>query len=102
MWLRSKPIDTPDDNRWQEGNVYLALKWVPRLIVTAGYEFNTAAKEQHNIQHYFNGAVQWNITPATSLRFFGGGNRPGIKCVSGLCRDYPAFMGARIELVLRL
>ncbi len=48
------------------------------------------------------GTLTWNITPATSLALFGGGNRPGLKCVSGVCRDFPAFQGVRLEFVLRL
>lgn len=100
VWLRSEPLDEPKDNEWQEGNVYLAVKWAPRLVFAAGYEFNT--KQSTNQKHFFNGSITWNITSATSLRLFGGGQRPGIKCIAGLCRDFPAFQGARLELVLRL
>jgi hypothetical protein len=46
--------------------------------------------------------VQWNITPATSHRLWVGGTRGGHKCISGVCRDFPPFTGARLEAVVRL
>ena len=87
--------------RWTEGTAYLALKWTPHLVLSGGYEWTmrpTAARTHH----FFNGAVQWNITTASSIRFFIGGNRGGLRCISGICRDFPAFSGARLEVVVRL
>ncbi len=86
---------------WTEGDAYLALKWTPHLIGTVGYEWSTRPKVQAN-DHYFNGSLQWNITTASSLRLFVGGTRGGLKCISGICRDFPAFTGARLEVVVRL
>ena len=105
VWLRSKPLralETPDDNQWTEGNAYVSLKWTPHLILVGGWEFTTLAKEQANKHQFFNASVQWDITPATSLRVFYGGVRPGLKCISGVCRDFPAFEGGKLELVVRL
>jgi hypothetical protein len=86
---------------WTEGTAYLALKWTPYLIGTLGYEWTTepSAAATH---HFFNGAVQWNITTASSIRLFAGGNRGGLRCISGICRNFPAFSGARLEVVVRL
>ena len=36
-----------------------------------------------------------------NLRLFVGQQRGGLRCVSGICRLFPAFSGARIELTLR-
>ncbi|HEY2745366.1 MAG TPA: DUF6029 family protein, partial [Polyangia bacterium] len=86
---------------WTEGNAYVALKWTPFLVATLGYEWTTmqSTAATHN---YFNGALQWNITTSTSVRAFVGGTRGGLKCISGVCRVFPPFTGARLELVLRL
>lgn len=106
VWFRKKPSErsdgTLDQNAWREGNVYFSLKWSPRLVVSLGYEFTTLAKEALSRHNFFNGSVLWNIRPGTSLGLFVGGNRPGLKCISGVCRDFPAFQGARLELVVRL
>ncbi len=103
IWIRQKGDESePGDNQWTEGSVNLAVKWAPRLIFSGGYEFTTEALQRANQHDFFNGAIQWNITSATSLRLFGGGQRSGLKCVSGVCRLFPAFQGARLELVVRL
>ncbi len=86
---------------WTEGNAYFALKWTPYLVATLGYEWTTLQSTAAT-HHYFNGALQWNVTTASSIRVFVGGTRGGLKCISGVCRVFPPFTGARLELVLRL
>jgi len=100
IWFREKPVSSAVG--WREGNVYVSLKWSPRLVASLGYEFTTLVDATNSIHNFFNGALTWNITPATSLGVFAGGNRPGLKCISGVCRVFPAFQGARLELTLRL
>jgi hypothetical protein len=87
---------------WTEGTTYIAFKWTPKLLASIGYEWTTRPDRSTSTHHYVNGTVQWNITPSSSLRAFVGGNRGGLKCISGICRDFPDFTGARLELVLRL
>jgi hypothetical protein len=87
--------------RWTEGTAYLALKWTPYIVAAAGYEWTTRPTADRT-HHFFNGSLQWNFTTASSLRVFVGGNRGGLRCISGICRDFPAFSGARLELVVRL
>jgi hypothetical protein len=86
---------------WTEGNAYVALKWTPYLVATLGYEWTTLSSTAAT-HHYFNGALQWNVTTASSIRVFVGGTRGGLKCISGVCRVFPPFTGARLELVVRL
>jgi hypothetical protein len=110
IWLRDKPVPADTYHPWEEGQVYLALKWAPRLIAALGYEFNTSLSEEHGftrsaklpVGHYFNGSVQWNITPDTSVRLFAGGQRAGLKCISGVCRIFPPFEGVKLDVVIRL
>lgn len=97
LWRRTKE-GLPD---WSEGQAYLAFKSAPRFIVAAGYEFTTIVREEQNQHHFVNGTAQWNVTPSTSLKLFAGGQRPGLKCISGLCRVFPAFNGVRLEWVVR-
>jgi hypothetical protein len=89
---------------WTEGNAYLALKWSPWLQFTGGFEWSTRPPPTNTAvnQYYGNGAIQWNITTASSIRLWGGGSRGGLRCISGLCRIFPPFTGARLELVIRL
>lgn len=93
------PDGTPAS--WVEGNAYFAFKWTPHLIFTFGYEWSTRPSTRIN-EHFFNGSMQWNFTTASSLRLFAGGTRGGLRCISGVCRDFPSFTGAQLELVVRL
>jgi hypothetical protein len=99
-------IDVQPDGSQQfpwfyEGNGYLSFKWTPHLIFVLGYEWSTRPSPRAN-QHFFNGSVQWNITTATSIRLWAGGTRGGLRCISGICRDFPAVTGAVLDLVVRL
>lgn len=104
VWRRQKGDETvpgSNDNKWLEGNAHLGVKWAPYLVVAAGYEFTTVSSERLNQHHFFNGTVQWNVRSDTAVRLFAGGQRPGLRCISGLCRVFPAFSGVRLEAVLR-
>lgn len=104
VWRRQKGEEyVPDsgDNTWIEGNTYLAIKRSSHLVVAAGYEFTTLSSESLNQHHFVNATVQWNVRSDTSFRLFAGGQRPGLRCISGLCRVFPAFSGVRLEVVLR-
>jgi hypothetical protein len=94
--------------QWTEGNAYVALKWTPYLIAAAGLEWsnrelliNEAGEEHIEYALFPNGMLQYNITTSTSIRFFAGGQRGGLKCISGVCRVFPAFRGARLDAVVR-
>jgi hypothetical protein len=79
---------------WREGENYVSAIWSPKLSVAFGYEYST--KEDY-WKSYFNGLVQWRFTSATFVRVFVGQNRPALRCISGVCRQFPAFEGAKVE-----
>jgi hypothetical protein len=45
--------------------------------------------------------VFFDLVDSATLRATVGSQRGGIKCVAGVCREFPAFSGARGELVTR-
>jgi hypothetical protein len=90
--------DENDGRPWTEGEVYLALKRSPSLVLTTGYEYTTNVLFATN---YVNGSVLWRYTSASSVRLFIGQQRGGIKCVSGTCRLVPSFEGALLEWIQR-
>ena len=51
--------------------------------------------------YYNSGSVLYRFTNDSNLRLFVGQQRGGLRCVSGVCRVFPAFEGARAELTLR-
>jgi len=99
---------------WYEGENYTALHWSPHFSFIFGYEYQTkegcepgnAAK---TICHYFSGGAQWKSASTEKFAYklfdtvnlFVGQRRGAIRCVSGVCRQFPPFEGAKIELVSR-
>ncbi len=81
-----------------EGENYAAIQWSPKLTVAAGYEYLTRNGEPHN---YYNGSVKWRFNSDTSLRLFVGQQRGALRCLAGVCRQFPPFEGAKAEAVVR-
>jgi hypothetical protein len=89
---RFNPGERPEP--WREGENYLSAIWSPKLTVAFGYEYSTIEGYWKN---YYSGTVQWRFTGSTFVRVFVGQNRPALRCISGVCKQFPAFEGARLE-----
>ncbi len=50
---------------------------------------------------FFAGHLNYEISEAFTVRGVGGSQRGGLKCVNGVCREYPSFSGGRLELIAR-
>jgi hypothetical protein len=93
---------------WWEGENLLALNYNPHLSFIFGYEYQTRPGEGLPT-HYFNGAIQWRAKSNDtwwgqlfdSARLFIGQRRSALRCVGGVCRVFPAFEGAKLEIVSR-
>ncbi len=90
---------------WNEGETVLGLIWSPHLTVALGHEYTSRssfdAENRTKLLHFFNGFVQYRITTDKVVRLFAGQTRENIRCISGVCRRFPAFSGAKAEAVLR-
>ncbi len=83
---------------WREGEHYTALKVAPKWVVSQGVEYTTLIGFP---SYYFNGSVLYRFNEGSNLKVLVGQQRGGLKCVSGVCRVFPAFEGVRAELTLR-
>jgi hypothetical protein len=83
---------------WHEGENYAALKWSPRWVFTQGFEYTTLTGLP---TYYFNGSILYRFSEGSNLRLFVGQQRGGLRCVSGVCKQFPAFEGARAEVTVR-
>jgi hypothetical protein len=91
---------------WNEGENLLALNYNPRWSFIFGFEYLTREGFE---PFYFNGALQyrsksqdtWYDRLTDAVRLFVGQRRSALRCIGGTCRVYPAFEGAKIELVSR-
>ncbi len=104
---------------WNEGENYTAFHWSPHLSAIVGYEYSTrpgcdpsrSTNNQFEIVlcHYVSGGLTYRSGSAAKLvdqifntvNVFVGQRRGAIRCVSGVCRLFPPFEGARVELVSR-
>jgi hypothetical protein len=83
---------------WHEGEHYTALKVAPKWVFSQGFEYTTLIGFP---TYYVNGSVLYRFSEGSNLKVLVGQQRGGLKCVSGVCKVFPAFEGARAELTLR-
>lgn len=83
---------------WHEGSNYVALKVSPKYVFSQGFEYTSLFGQP---SAYFNGSVRYNFRSDSSVVLFVGQQRGGLRCVSGVCRVFPAFEGARMEVTVR-
>jgi hypothetical protein len=83
---------------WYEGDNYLALKVSPKYVFSQGFEYTSFTGLP---PVYFNGSARWNFRSDSSVVLFVGEQRGGLRCISGVCRVFPAFEGMRAELTVR-
>ena len=70
------------------------------LTVEVGYDTQNPSE---GVSNFFLAAIiSWEINDIFHLRATAGTQRGGIKCIAGVCRDFPGFAGAKAELVTRL
>jgi Family of unknown function (DUF6029) len=112
-------------NAWFEGENYTSLQWSPHISAVFGYEYvarsgdgcrapvaatlTHPAQPRQDICHFVNGGLQWRSVSNggvlgqifDTVGIFVGQRRGALRCISGICRQVPAFEGAKLELTSR-
>ena len=86
------------DNPWWEGQHLTGFEWGGKLSVALGFEYDTNPQTPPT---YFNGQVTWKFTTDSNLSLFVGQRRGTLRCVGGVCRVFPPFEGARLDVTAR-
>jgi hypothetical protein len=107
---RRYDFDDLTGHAWSWGYSYLSLKrsaWT----VTLGYEYNTQYPQIWGrtfltdvLPSWFqipNVSTSWIVSDHYTVRLFAGGREAGLRCINGICRDFPGFTGVSAELVAR-
>lgn len=84
---------------WRQGEHYTAIKVAPKIAVAQGIEYTTLLGFP---TMYYNGSILYRFTSESNVKLFVGQQSGGLKCVSGICKVFPPFEGAKLELTLRL
>jgi len=83
---------------WAQGFHQTALKIAPKWVIAQGIEYYTITGQP---AWYVNGSILYRFTSGSNIKIFAGQQQGGLRCVSGVCRIFPAFEGVRAELTLR-
>jgi hypothetical protein len=83
---------------WVQGEHYTAFKIAPKWVFSQGIEYTTQIGVP---TFYVNGFILYRFASNSSVRLFAGQQRGGLRCVSGVCRFFPAYEGVRLDLTLR-
>lgn len=96
---RRYDFDSLVGHPWTWGYSYLSLKrraWTGSL----GYEYDTEFPDFLRPQNP-NAALSWHLGDRYTVSAFGGGREGGLRCINGICRNFPGFTGASLEFVAR-
>ncbi|HYP78630.1 MAG TPA: DUF6029 family protein [Polyangiaceae bacterium] len=83
---------------WSEGDELIGLDYAPRWSIAAGFSYDTNPAVPPT---YFNGQLGYRISSDSSVSLFVGQRRGALRCVGGVCRVFPPFEGAALDLTLR-
>jgi hypothetical protein len=86
------------DHPWLSGITTTGIQLGPTWNLTLGIEYDQNPAFPAT---YFSGQVRYNISPSNNVGLFVGQQRGGLRCVSGVCRLFPPFEGARLESTFR-
>jgi hypothetical protein len=86
------------EGAWSEGQHLTAVEWAPRLSAAFGVEYSTNPQVPTT---YFNGQLTYRFSSDSSVSLFVGQRRGALRCVGGVCRVYPPFEGARLDVTAR-
>lgn len=98
-------LDVLHESRRQEerdylrGSTLLGIERGHLGSLTAEVGYDTQNPDQRNL--FLAGILTFDATEAVFLRAIVGTQRGGIKCIGGVCRDFPPFSGARLEATVR-
>jgi hypothetical protein len=95
---------------WVEGENYTGISIAPHWVFTQGIEYTTferppsvtfAGIDNYPAWLFLSVGGIYKITKNSNVKVFVGQQRGGLKCISGVCRVFPDYEGARMELTLR-
>jgi hypothetical protein len=93
-------IGTADD--YARGSTLTGLELAGLGALTVEYGYDTQDESGTARNHFLAGIVDYHATDALRLRALVGTQRGGLKCIGGVCRIFPEFAGARLDLIATL
>lgn len=86
---------------YQRGSLFLGVDWVDIGGLTAEFGYDNQ-NQMPGATHYFIAGIGIiHVADNAEIRATVGTQRGGLKCIAGICRQFPEFAGGRIEAVAR-
>lgn len=83
---------------WTQGDELVGFDYAPRWYVALGFSYDTNPAVPPT---YVNGQLGYKLSSDSSVSLFVGQRRGALRCVGGVCRVFPPFEGAALDLTLR-
>jgi hypothetical protein len=94
-------LRTLKDDRYRRGSLFAGVDRAALGGITFEYGYDTQDESEGARQQFFAGLLTWYATERILLRGTVGTQRGGLKCIAGVCRQWPEFAGARLEVAGR-
>lgn len=92
---------TLEERSFRRGSTFLGLEATQLGSITFEYGFDTQNPSDEIAKHFFAGILAWHASEDLDIRTTLGTQRGGLKCIAGVCREFPGFAGARAEIIGR-
>lgn len=83
---------------FSEGDELFGIDYAPHWSAALGFSYDTNPAVPPT---YVNGQLGYRISSDSSVSLFVGQRRGALRCVGGVCRVFPPFEGAALDLTLR-
>jgi len=83
---------------WSEGDELFGIDYAPHWSAALGFSYDTNPAVPPT---YVNGQLGYRMSSDSSVSLFVGQRRGALRCVGGVCRVFPPFEGASLDLTLR-
>jgi hypothetical protein len=90
---------TADEDDFVRGTTLLGVEHDGRWSLTAELGYDDQVPDAQHV--FVAGIATYRPADWVDLRTVVGSERGGIKCIGGVCREYPAFAGARFEATVQ-
>ena len=84
---------------YERGSTLLGLEWARVGGLTFEFGYDTINPDVR--EFFYAGILTWQAQSWFELQVTGGTRRGGLRCIAGVCRNYPGFAGAQARIVSR-
>jgi hypothetical protein len=86
---------------FQRGSTLLGLERAGTGALSFEYGYDTTSGVEGTANFFYAGILQVILNSHFTLQSTVGTQRGGIKCINGICRNYPGFAGGSVVLISR-